>query len=259
MSTKKKPKQHGNNVRHRKKEPGISRGTVRGKVQVSGRKTGHRGKQSNHAGNSDQRNPRHDPKHDPAPDRSDHSLGDSNHRITGSHHNLVGNQLRSKINQAQNLLESLARQHLIGRNNIFQVDDSIRAFGCYTIVKTANSYNIYRGSTLAFSPANTRIAIAWCVADKYNHFALLRDIEISSAELERLENDIDHYRGFIKLNQDNDRNEIILHRLHTTILRQKYIKNRLDKCIDVAKYMQQKGFDNETARIGLKHTGTKKS
>lgn len=122
-----------------------------------------------------------------------------------------------------------------------------------------NCYEIYRGATLAFSAVNTRTAIAWCVADKYNYFSLLRDIEISSAELERLENDIDHYRGFVKLNQDSDRNEIIAHRLYTTILRQKYIKNRLDKCIDVAKYMQQKGFDNETARIGLKNSGTKKS
>jgi hypothetical protein len=47
-----------------------------------------------------------------------------------------------------------------------------------------------------------------------------------------------------------DQREIILTKLENKILKKKEIENRLAKCVNWAKYYQQRGFDNETARIG---------
>jgi hypothetical protein len=47
-----------------------------------------------------------------------------------------------------------------------------------------------------------------------------------------------------------DQHEIILTKLESKIIQKKEIENRLDICVNWAKYYQQRGFDNETARPG---------
>jgi hypothetical protein len=39
-------------------------------------------------------------------------------------------------------------------------------------------------------------------------------------------------------------------KLETKVIRRKELENELTKYINLAKYLQQKGFDNETARSG---------
>ena len=39
-------------------------------------------------------------------------------------------------------------------------------------------------------------------------------------------------------------------KLETKIIRKKKVENELAKCVNWAKYIQQKGFNNETARSG---------
>jgi hypothetical protein len=50
--------------------------------------------------------------------------------------------------------------------------------------------------------------------------------------------------------QDPAWRETILTKLETKIIQKKLLENQLTKCVDWAKYIQQKGFDNETARTG---------
>ena len=39
-------------------------------------------------------------------------------------------------------------------------------------------------------------------------------------------------------------------KLETKIIRKKQLENQLTKCVNLAKYWQQRGFNNETARTG---------
>ena len=54
-----------------------------------------------------------------------------------------------------------------------------------------------------------------------------------------------------------EQHEIILTKLENKIIQKKEIENRLADCVNWAKYYQQRGFDNETARLG--HTATNKT
>jgi hypothetical protein len=44
--------------------------------------------------------------------------------------------------------------------------------------------------------------------------------------------------------------ETILTKLESKIIHKKQLENQLTKCVNWAKYIQQRGFDNETARTG---------
>ena len=70
------------------------------------------------------------------------------------------------------------------------------------------------------------------------------------SELTRRENEIRSYRSFLQRSKDLTRKLIVADRLNESILRSREIKEQLNKCINSAKYWQQKGFENETSRSG---------
>jgi hypothetical protein len=60
------------------------------------------------------------------------------------------------------------------------------------------------------------------------------------------QNEMMHYRHFITSPRtDNFRKEVVLHRLSSAKYEYNIIQKQLTKSINVAKYCQQKGFDNE--------------
>ena len=54
-----------------------------------------------------------------------------------------------------------------------------------------------------------------------------------------------------------ERKSVIADRLFESVLKAKHIQKQLDKCVNQAKYWQQKGFNNETARLGIKPSDRK--
>ena len=61
-----------------------------------------------------------------------------------------------------------------------------------------------------------------------------------------------HYRHFINsVKITETQREITIDRLDDTKDRYRSLQKQIDKCINVAKYCQQKGFDNETIRPGI--------
>ena len=152
---------------------------------------------------------------------------------------------------AANLLESLAKEHLLKNPNaIIDSDKSIQAFGCYTITKTKFGYNIYKNRVKINQLGLKKSALCWCIADKYGVCALANDINQFDKELDRRYSEIEYYKHVLKLN--DDRKSIMLNRLSDSLVKANHIKNQLDKCVNRAKYWQHKGFNNETARLGFK-------
>lgn len=258
QSTKKDP--NGNNG-HRKEKSRNSRGTVRPEVQVSGGKARERRTDRDQSNRSDPRSPRHGAKHEQQAQRSPDKLGDRHHSQSGRNSGLVGHTLRPKISerQAQLMLERLTRDHLLNNPNaIMRLDDQIRAFGKYTITKNQRSYQVYRSATLAAEPSSNRVAISWCVADKYGKDRLAQQLLMLDHEVERRQTEIAHYRHTLATSDDLMRKSVVSDRLFESQARLKYAQEHLEECLNLAKYWQQKGFNDETARIGIKNQNTTK-
>lgn len=172
---------------------------------------------------------------------------------------MANRSLRSKVNaQAEQVLERIAREYLTGSNAIVFMDNEIMAFGRYTIKKDKSRYRIYRYEQLAAEPYSGRVAISWCVADKYNQTRLAKELINLETELERRENEINHFKSFLKHTKDQQKKLVIMDRLQESIMRSRQVKDQLNKCINSAKYWQQKGFENETVRTGLKKQSSAK-
>ena len=61
-----------------------------------------------------------------------------------------------------------------------------------------------------------------------------------------------HYVNCIKNSADEFQKGILFDRLYNSKNQALLIKKQLDKCVNSAKYWQQKGFENETSRLGIK-------
>lgn len=176
---------------------------------------------------------------------------------------MASRQLRSsKVTpqQAESLLEKLAYEHLINAPNvIMQLDDVIHAFGKYTIHKTKQGYQIYRGATLAAETTTSRVAISWCVADKYNRYELALNLLSLESQVDRRQDEIRYFKYIIDNTKDLIKKDIASDRLAHSQIEVKTALEQLNKCLNQAKYCQQKGFKDETARFGIKSTNTTKS
>ena len=162
--------------------------------------------------------------------------------------------IRSGIDKkkASKLLETVIQQHLFNNpNSVFENNNEVTAFGQYCITKTSSGCNIFKRNVLIQETANLRYALSWCIADKYNLNQLKHSILYYDKELARREADALHYIHIIKDSQDYELKNSTFNRLLQCKDRIKWLKHKLNKCIHSAKYCQQKGFENETSRLGL--------
>lgn len=162
--------------------------------------------------------------------------------------------IRSGINskRAAKLLENIAQQNLFNNSNsVFETDNEVTAFGQYRIKKSSTGCVILKRNVLIQETATLRSALSWCVADKYNLDQLKHNLIQYDHELARRETDVLHYIHTIRNSQDHELKNAVFDRLLECKDRIKWLKKKLDKCINSAKYCQQKGFDNETSRLGL--------
>lgn len=258
QSTKKDS--NGNNG-HRKEKSRNSRGTVRPEVQVSGGKAGNSGTDRAKSKRSGPRSSRHDAGNESKEHRSTDQLGSRDHSVPDRNNRLATQSVRPKISehQAQLMLERLTKDHLLNNSNaIIRLDDTVRAFGRYTITRTARSFQVYRSATLAVEPSSSKVAISWCVADKYGKDSLAQELILYDQEVERRSDEIMYYRHTLAHSEDSVQRFVAADRLIESQVRLKHAQEQLDKCVNLAKYWQLKGFKDETARIGIKNQNTTK-
>lgn len=123
-------------------------------------------------------------------------------------------------------------------------------FGKYRIVSNRPGYTVYCAANSVGEFSSTRTAVSWCVADKYRNYNLARDILRTDNRLGAISNDIFVRMGVASRSKRPEFRESIDTKLETKIIRRKELEQQLSKYINLAKYLQQRGFDNETARSG---------
>jgi len=121
-------------------------------------------------------------------------------------------------------------------------------FGRYRIVSNRPGYTVYCWATEVGEFSSTRTAVSWCVADKYRNYNLARDILRTDSRLTAVSNDVFVRMGVASRSKRPDFRESIDTKLETKIIRKKELEQQLAKYVNSAKYLQQRGFDNETAR-----------
>ena len=130
-------------------------------------------------------------------------------------------------------------------------------FGKYRIVPTRPGYTVYCLANAVGEFSSTKTAVSWCVADKYRNYNLAREIYNTDLRLTAVSNDVFVRAGVANRSKRADFRESIDIKLESKIIRKKELENQLTKCVNLAKYLQQRGFDNETARSS--RNGTNKT
>ena len=135
--------------------------------------------------------------------------------------------------------------HDIMPNVILPQDNgTYEVFGKYEIIPERPGYTVMCHATNVGIFNTSRTALSWCIADKYKHYNLANDILLLDNKLSFLANDI-NARATIA-----DRSKRPDFRENIGLMQKKIVENQLNNCVDSAKYLQQRGFNNETQRIG---------
>jgi hypothetical protein len=123
------------------------------------------------------------------------------------------------------------------------------AFGKYWLQPTDCGYLVKTWSDDVHEFSNKKTAISYCIADNNNLINLAIRIRTLDAKQQLLANDI-HCRQ-LQCNQTRRQEfyDDVATKVEPTITRHRAILGELEKCINMAKYIQIRGFHNETARI----------
>jgi hypothetical protein len=136
-------------------------------------------------------------------------------------------------------------------NVIWQNENgTYQVFGNYTIQPGRTGYQVFCSATEIGTFSSTRSALSWCIADKNKSYNTAREILLTDNKLAALSHDINARAAVGDRSKNPELRETILTKLESKIIQKKLLENRLTKCVNWAKYIQQRGFDNETQRIG---------
>lgn len=122
-------------------------------------------------------------------------------------------------------------------------------FGRYYISPEPTGFVVKTWDKTIHCFANKRTAMSWCIADKVNHLNLANQILYLDRKQQSLSADINSRRTLGNRGRTEDFAEIVNTKIQPKVNRHNMVSAELEKCINSAKYIQIRGFNNETARI----------
>lgn len=125
-----------------------------------------------------------------------------------------------------------------------------------TPVPKTKLWTVTKNGTKISDFETRRIAGAWCIADHHHRFRLEHEILFYNQEYMKVCNRIDFSRD--SLSSDPERRDIQIARMLRDKDYKRHIENALDKLVGSAKYIQLKGFTNETERSSAQSARTKR-
>jgi hypothetical protein len=157
-----------------------------------------------------------------------------------------------KKHQALARLQQLIEPDLLAleRNIIIADGAGFIVFGCYRIDPQSGHYRVSKHGDVRGEFAIVPTALSWCIADKYQQHQLSTDIMRLEQQKLLLQADIRTRAALSKGIRSADLRENVEAKIATRRIRLHLVDERLTKCVNLAKYWQQRGFNNETARTG---------
>lgn len=157
-----------------------------------------------------------------------------------------------KKHQALARLRQLIEPELLAleRNIIIADGSGFMVFGCYRIDPQSGHYRVSKHGLDRGEFSAVPTALSWCIADKYQQHGLSTSIMRLEQQKLLLQADI-HTRSILSKGiRSRDLRESVEAKIATRKSRLQAVDERLTKCVNLAKYWQQRGFNNETARTG---------
>lgn len=151
----------------------------------------------------------------------------------------------------QQKLERWAEKEI--RRNIDQMivpneHDGYIVFGRYQIEPADVGVKVTTLDDTIHHFGSKRSAVSWCVADKQNNINLAQQILVLDRKQNTLSADIQCRKAQADRGKTQEFYEIVNTKIQPKIAQQASVTAELEKCIKMAKYMQIRGFNNETAR-----------
>lgn len=153
----------------------------------------------------------------------------------------------------QKKLEAFAQKEIVNLTDKLIVDDGrggILAFGKYKIVPTNYKFIVDIKNQDPMTFGSRRSALSWCIADQHNQLNLARIIHVLDTKKHVLAADIHCRQTLAKRSKHEDFYEDVSTKIQCKIDRLEAVDAELEKCLNSAKYIQIRGFSNETARTG---------
>jgi len=150
-------------------------------------------------------------------------------------------------------LEAFAEREIATIQNNLIVSDGkggFYAFGKYKIVPDNNMFVVNMSTQDPVRFGSKRSAISWCIADKLNQYLLARTIHTLDNKKHSLAADIRCRKTIAEQSQSADFKEAVFTKVQSKVEYLSTLNTELEKCLNSAKYMQIRGFSNETARTG---------
>jgi len=148
-------------------------------------------------------------------------------------------------------LEQIVRPEFdaIEHNSILENAHGYTVFKNYLINTDANTVTVTKHGQDIGNFTSPRIAISWCIADKYNQQRLAREIKNIDLQRRLLTDDVHVRTQIAKKCSDSERRETMFLKVSSKQLILSTLNHQIDKCVKLTKYWQIRGFDNEIARI----------
>jgi hypothetical protein len=153
------------------------------------------------------------------------------------------------MNQQQKL-EKFAHTHARAtlEKSIIPLDDGLLVFGQYVIKESNNGFDVFQYDDQVGSFGNKKTAMSWCIAESCKQYRLSFEIQVLDSKKSQLSADISTRRRIGEISKHSNTAELIETKLQPKIRYYNSVKAELEKCINSAKYLQLRGFSNETAR-----------
>ena len=163
-----------------------------------------------------------------------------------------------KINQddltAREFKRLLLREFQGAAANSIFVDEQgdLTVFVHYRIIPDGRMYRVFLGATSIGLFSSNKTALSWCVADKFRDLKTAREILELDTKIYSLTNDINARAIIADKSRDLGFRENISTKLESKIIKKKALEKQLENRIKWTKYLQQRGFNNETERSSPK-------
>ena len=151
----------------------------------------------------------------------------------------------------QQKLEHFAERELKRHINSLILDDgtgSIIVFGKYYIQPVGNRFQVSNWDTVIHCFSSKKIALSYCTADNQKNYNLSNMILVLDRKKQALAADIYCRKTLGERGKTESFYEIINMKIQPKIDLYSSVVAELEKCVIQAKYMQIRGFNNETAR-----------
>lgn len=133
-------------------------------------------------------------------------------------------------------------------NVIFPEGSGYSVFGTYFIQKEQDMFVVYKQQQMKDSFGSTKTALSWCIADKYNQHKLRDKIANLDLLQTRIATDVKVRSKSAQKQATPELREIATVKVNSRKDKLQQVNNELDKCTNLAKYWQTRGFNNEIAR-----------